>query len=583
MTKRGGLDLLISNAQVVDVFRLRVFLGWVGVCSGRFQYVEEGTPPTNLESRERRDMRGAFLIPGLIDTHMHIESSLVLPHIYAEAVLPYGVTTVLADAHEIANVAGEPGVRWFMSIAADLPLTVFFAVPSVIPTFPASVETPNAALGIDAIERLCAHPFALSIGEVHDYRGAANGESHLLDLGEVSLRTGLKIEGHIPSLEGMDLSNYVSLGATSDHTLTSPAKILEELGKGLYVMLQRKSVTEENIETLVALPDRSRVLFVTDDVAPSELRHAHLLSIMRKAILMGLRPLEAIASCTIRPATYLGLHRRGGIAPGRHADFCAVESLENPIPSIVYAKGHEVARNGRIVEGVVPSPVLDPLPNNAPPIPGPFTQSDFRIIPENTDMRQATLRAIDLLNDQNTLAGLVEIEMEIENGYPLFSSDQDLCLIGVVSRTDPTSRAMALLRGFGLRTGALASSFAHDAHHLLVVGHEPISIVTAANEVHRLGGGIVFAMGSEVEASLPLPILGILPSMDLDAVVRAADSVETALRRHGATHQRPLLTLTFMALSSSPYFKMSDRGIVDVERREVLSPVVTLEEESQSN
>jgi adenine deaminase len=392
------------------------------------------------------------------------------------------------------------------------------------------------------------------------------------------LRTGLKVEGHIPGLTGTELSRYVSLGATSDHTLTHPDKLLEELSKGLYVMLQRKSVTKDNMETVMALADRSRTLFVTDDIAPSELRHGHLLSIVRRAIELGLPKLEAIASATIRPATYLGLHRMGAIAPGRQADFWVVDHLEASVPKWVYVAGRRVAEGGEILEGAVPHPELDPLPGNAPSVPGPFTQADFQLVPACPCKGRATLRAIDLLNDENTVAGLAEIELEVAAGYPKFPPDEDLCLIGVVSRANPSSRAMALLKGFGLRTGAYASSFAHDAHNLLVVGCDPLSIVTAANEVHRLGGGVVFAAGREIEAALPLPIMGLLSDAHLHVVVRDADAIEAALRRHGARHQRPLLTLTFMALSSSPYFKMSDRGIVNVERRELLSPVVALEE-----
>jgi adenine deaminase len=570
--------MVLTNVQIVDVFRLRVFSGWVAIQNGRFRYVEEGGPPAELESLVSQDLGGAYIIPGLIDTHMHIESSLVLPHTFAEAVLPQGTTAVLADAHEIANVSGEQGIRWFMNIAVGLPLNVFFAVPSVVPTISAPVETPNAELSIEAIKRLCADPRVLSIGEVHDYRGVAKGEARLVKLGDVSLQTGLKIEGHIPDLTGTDLSRYVSLGATSDHTLTRPDKIMEEMSKGLYVMLQRKSVTKDNIEAIMALPDRSRVLFVTDDVAPSEIRHGHLLSIVKGAIDLGLPWLEAIASATIRPATYLGLHRMGAIAPGRQADFWVADHLEALVPRQVYVAGRCVADNGEILKDAVSKPKLDPLPANTPPIPGPFTQSDFCIISASPDVERAKIRAIDLLNDENTLAGLAEIELEIAAGYPIIASDEDLSLIGVVSRVNPSSRAVALLKGFGLRSGACASSFAHDAHNLLVIGCDPLSIVTAANEVHRLNGGLVFATGREIEASLPLPIMGLLSNADLRTVVRRADSIETALRIHGVHHQRPLLTLTFMALSSSPYFKMSDRGIVDVERRELLSPVVALEE-----
>jgi len=573
VAEQEAFDVLVVNAQIVDVFRMRIFPGWATIRDGRFQYVEEGPLPDGIAADRTIDCQGAFLVPGLIDTHLHIESSHMLPRTFAEAVLPQGTTGLLADPHEIANLAGEPGVEWLIDASRNLPLSIFFAVPSVVPIVSAELETPNAQLDSMAIERICADPRVLSIGEIHDYRGVAAGEPRLLALEGVSLRSGRKIEGHIPELMGRDLSRYVALGVTSDHTLFSPEQLLEELSKGVYVMLQRKALTQEIISVIAELPDRSRILFVTDDVSPSELREGHLLTIVSLGISLGLPPIEAFASATIRAATYLGLHRRGAIAPGRRADFWTTKSLDTPIPMSVYVEGQHVACNGQIIEGVISDADLGPINLTAPPIPGPLCEDDVRLVPDLLGKTRISARVIELLNNKNSLTGLAEVQVNVCNGHPKFEDGDDLCIIGVISRTDPKSMSFALLKGFGLIVGGVASSVAHDTHNLIVVGRDPMSMVTAANEVHRLCGGIAFAVGDQIESALPLPIAGLLSDADLETIVCEAREVDKSLRAHGVLHREPLLVLTLLALSVSPHYKITDRGIIDVRQRTILPPL----------
>jgi len=568
------IDRLLARVQVVDVFRLRVFSGWLAIRDGRFVYVEEGDPPRGMAAQETIDGEGAFIVPGLIDTHMHIESSHMLPSCFAEAVLPQGTTAVLADPHEIANLAGEAGVQWMMSATSDLPLAVYFASPSVVPIVSPELETPNAVLDAAAIERICEMPRVLSIGEVHDFRSVAAGEPRFRELERISLRTERKIEGHIPELRGCDLSRYVALGVTSDHTLFSSEQLLEELTKGVYVMLQRKALNPEIVSRVTGLPDRSRILLVTDDVSPAELLEGHVLANVNRAIEFGLPPLEAIASATIRAATYLGCHRRGAIAPGRRADFWLTRSLDALQPTAVFVDGEPVAEGGRILPGAVSRRAVG-VPPSAPAVPGPITSESLRLMPSegSTTARRITARAIELLSQETSATGLTEVDLDVVDGTPQWMDD-DLSLITVISRSNPDSRSVAVVKGFGLRTGAVATSVAHDTHNLVIVGRDPLSMVTAANEVHRLGGGIVFASQDTVGASLPLPILGLLSDADLSTVVDQAQSVEHAMKEHGIRHREPLLMLTLLALSVSPQYKLSDRGIVDVNGRRILAPTV---------
>ncbi|MCI0475553.1 MAG: amidohydrolase family protein, partial [Anaerolineales bacterium] len=263
------LDLVIYNARIADVFRMRVFDGWVGIRDGRFVYVEEGAPPKEIVADETRDLGGRVIAPGLIDAHMHIESSLLTPRGFAQAVVPHGTTTVLADPHEVANVAGEEGVRWMIRASQNLPLRIFYAIPSCVPATSPEIEWTRAVFDADTVKRLAQEPSVIALGEVMDYGQVLADGEHLRGMVSAAHDAGLLVEGHIPTLSGTDLSQYLAWRITSDHTLTTPDKISEQISKGVAVMLQSKSVTRDNIAAVNDLSDRSRVLLVTDDIEPS--------------------------------------------------------------------------------------------------------------------------------------------------------------------------------------------------------------------------------------------------------------------------------------------------------------------------
>ena len=351
------LDLLIYGAKIADVFCLRVFDGWVGIRDGRFVYVEEGAPPAEIVANETRDLGGRVIVPSLIDAHMHIESSLLTPRGFAQAVVPHGTTTVLADPHEVANVAGETGVRWMIRASENLPLRIYYAIPSCVPATSPEIEWTRAVFDADTVKRLAQEPSVIALGEVMDYgQVLANGE-RLRGMVQAAHDAGLGVEGHIPTLSGTDLSQYLAWRITSDHTLTTPEKIREQISKGLAVMLQSKSITHDNIAAINDLSDRSRVLLVTDDIEPSLLMRGHLSLIVRTAMDAGMPPIEALASATIRPARYLGLRDLGGIAPGFRADFMMMHDLDAFPPREVFCAGRRVAAGGKLtITDLPPTP-----------------------------------------------------------------------------------------------------------------------------------------------------------------------------------------------------------------------------------
>lgn len=561
------LDLLLHNARIADVFRYRLFEGWVGIRDNRFVYVEEGKPPANLDAAEARDLDGLIIAPGLIDSHMHIESSLLTPRRFAEAVLPFGTTTILSDPHEVGNVAGETGVGWMIAASQDLPLKVYHSIPSCVPATSPDIEWTHQVFDSEVIKRLSAYPSVIALGEVMDYMGLLGPNKRLQQIVETARDRGLILEGHIPTLIGEELSAYLVHGISSDHTLTFEEKIYEQISKGLAVMLQTKSVTQANVEVVAGLPDRSRIILVTDDIEPLLLVDGHLSRIVSLAIECGMAPLEAIAAATIRPARYLALRDLGAIAPGYRADFLIMDTLDAFPPRQVFADGELVAEGGRMVQDIPPT---QPTIPDYPGIPGSFTVGDFRL---DANGRNGVVQAsvVTLQNKLTTLTQLEQLEVMLTDGHPVFESDDDLALAAVIAR-NRSSSTIGVIKNTGLTQGAWASSVAHDCHNLLVIGREPAAMAIAANMVHEMGGGVAVASASEILAQLELPFFGLLSDFPVQNVGRALADVEDAMRSIGADQTRPFLTFSIMSLSVSPFAKYSDKGVVDTEARRIIEP-----------
>lgn len=592
------LDLLVENVRIVDVVLQRVFWGWFGVRGGRFLYVEEGPapPPGTLaaaEAHRRLDAGGLIALPGLIDTHMHIESSLLTPGRFAEAVLPWGTTTVLQDPHEVANVLRLEGVRFMLQCSRGLPLRVLSAIPSCVPATSDALESVNARIGAEEVAELAREQDVVALGELMDYQGLLSGDPRLEAILDAGRRAGLSLEGHIPTLSSMQLSRYAAYGIRSDHTLMGPEKVAEELSKGLYVMLQEKSLTPQVVDLVRKLPDRSRVLLVTDDVLPNRLAHGHLNRILERAVQLGWDPIDALASATVRPAVYLGLRDLGLIAPGYRADFLLCEALDRFPPREVYVDGVRVAEDGRpafsappvalpdkLVEagGLVPAVGGDLDVREADPVPPEL----FRVRGAGLGSARALVRVIRV-NEVNTYTTLEERWVALRDGVP--QDTEDLVMAAVIPRSALRAGRshepiLGFVEGLHLRSGAFASSFAHDSHNLFVVGTSPQAMALAVRLVVDAGGGMAVvecgASGHRSEV-LPLPIAGLLTDEPVGVVASRFDSLESALRRLGVTHKNPILLLTILPLTVSPAFKLSDRGIVDVENRRILDPVVELQ------
>ena len=568
-------DLLVVNATLVDVITQTTYRGWFAVRRGRFVEVEAGDPPGAdvLVADEVLDAEGAHVLPGLLDVHMHIESSLVTPRRFAEAVLPWGTTTVLQDPHEVGNVLGPKGVVWMIAASRGLPLRVLSAIPSCVPATSPELETPNARITPDDVTHLADQPGVVALGEMMDYQGLIAGDVHLQGMLAAGAAAGLSLEGHVPTLTGPELSRYVAHGIRSDHTLMTPDKLREQLRKGLWTMVQEKSLSPELVEAVMALPDRSRVMLITDDVMPNRLQHGHMSRLVSEAVALGWDPFDAVAAATLRPASYLGLDDLGVIAPGKQADFLVMRDLVAFPPEVVFRSGERVAEGGRA------RPVAVETPN------APFLASPFRVervaaerfaLPVAAGAREVQARVI-VVNQVNSFTTLDERIVRVADGAPL---DPDLALATVIPRAalvdaPPERLEIGLVAGLGLQRGAWAATFAHDSHNVFVLGRTPRAMEEALAALLAAGGGMVVVPDEgATPLTLPLPLAGLLSDEPLDTVAEAFDALETALRDAGVSVKHPVLLLTLLPLTVSPAWKLSDKGVVDVAQRRVLPTLI---------
>lgn len=556
--RRPG-DLLLRGGSVLNVFTGRCERADV-LLAGRLVAAVGDLPDARAE--HVIDVSGAWLAPGLIDGHVHIESSLVTPARYAEAVLPRGVTGVVCDPHEIANVAGVAGVRWLLAGSRELPLDVWVTVPSCVPS--TRLETAGAELSVADIEELLTDPWVVGVAELMSFPDVVAGDRAQLAKVAVAEALGKATEGHAPGLSGRDLQAYLAAGIGSDHESTSLEEGREKLAAGAFLMIREGSVTRD-LDALMPLVDvrfSDRIGFVTDDRFPTDLLDEGGLDVLvRRAIAAGADPVYAVRCASWNTARHHRLPRRGAIAPGYQADVVVVDDLTSFHAALVIKDGRLVAEHGRLLV-TLPDVDADDSAVRSTVRLSAFDAASLRLPAPSTEDR--LVRVIHPLPGQ-VVTEARTVRPSVRGGQVVADAQRDLAKLACIERHGRGGGiGLGLVEGLGLRRGALGSSVGHDHHNLMVAGMDDASMRLAARRLAELGGGFVVIDEGRVLAELALPVAGLVSSAPLAEVRSGLDRVEAAARELGVTDAGVMMTLSFLGLAVIPALRLTDHGLVDV-------------------
>ena len=553
---QASADLVLANGRIINTFNGDVEAGNVAVYRGRIAGVGDYT-----DAAETIDLGGRYVAPGLINGHTHVESSMLHITQYARAVVPRGTAAVVTDLHEITNVCGLAGAREVLRIAEGLPLQVLLMVPSCVPA--TRLESAAARVTAGDVQQALGWKNSIGLGELMDFPAVLQGHSGMLL--KLALARGRAIDGHAVGLRGRALNAYLAGGIASDHECTSLEEAEEKLARGMWIMIREGSSEKNLADLLPIVNDRTfhRCLLVVDDRSCGDLlRDGDIDGVVRKAIRLGLDPVRAIQMATINPAQYFRLDGQGAVAPGYYADLMVFSSLGDLDISMVYHRGRLVARDGQALFNIPAGG--DGLLTGTVRL-GPFQVSGLRI-----PAHRRNQPIIEVVPGQITTIKS-PAEGRVLDGAVVGDVERDILKLAVVERHSGSGRtAAALVKGFGLTRGALASSIAHDAHNIVAVGVEDEDLYMAVRELERLQGGLVAVAEGRVLASLPLPVAGLLSDEPLETVVEGLGRVEAAAAALGCTLTSPFSTLSFLALPVIPQVRLTDLGLVDVERFELV-------------
>jgi len=553
---REPADLLLTNLRLVDVLAGEVYPTEIAIAD-RFVV---GVGP-GYAARDTLDLGGAYVAPGFIDAHVHVESSLATPAEFARAVVPRGTTTVVTDPHEIANVLGLEGIRFMLECAKGSQMSMLVMAPSCVPA--TSMETSGAALDAIDLASFSSSPWVIGLAEVMNFPGVVGGDPAVL--AKLDAFAGRVVDGHAPALGGRALVAYAASGIGSDHECASVDEAREKLRLGMTIFL-REATNAKNLAALLPLvtpANHHRLCLCTDDRQPADLLdQGHIDHLIRLAIAGGVDPVVAIAMATASPAAYFRLRDRGAVTPGRRADLAVFADLAAPRPHLVFRGGRLVARDGAMLAaGARPAP-----PHLRGTMNVDWSRVDLAVPAEGE-----RLRVIGAIPDQLVTEHLVE-RATLRDGEAVADPERDLTAMAVIERHLASGAVgKGFVRGLGLRRGAIASSVAHDHHNLVVSGVDRRSMETAAHRAAALGGGLVVAEGEQVLAELPLPLAGLMSDRSIEEIRAGLDRAIAAAHALGSPLHDPFMALSFLALEVIPKLKLTDQGLVDVDRFERVS------------
>ncbi|MDI6600674.1 MAG: adenine deaminase [Thermoanaerobacteraceae bacterium] len=547
-------DLLLKNGRIVNVFDESVEEGDVLIHRGAVVGVGRFE-----KAKEVVDIKGAYISPAFIDSHLHIESTMCIPPEFAKALIPLGTLTTVVDPHEIANVAGSNGIRFMIESSKGLPMDIFFMLPSCVPADP--FETSGADLKAEDLRPFMEDPAVIGLAEMMNYPGLLGGKSEVLK--KVSLFHDRIMDGHSPGLTGKELNAYLAAGIMADHECTTPEEAMEKLRKGMWIMIREGSLTRDLLRLLPILNDNTkhRILLCTDDKHPEDLVHeGHINYAVHLLIRNGISLPTAVRLATLNPSMFFGFKHKGGIAPGYDADII----IFNDILKIekVYREGVLVAEDGKAIFDIKdPDGSLKDTINIAP-----LHNDSFKVPAKGETIRVIGLHADSIITDE------ILARPKVVNGYVESDVESDIIKIAVVERHRATGKiGIGFVTGLKLKRGAFATSISHDSHNIIAAGENDGDMILAINELKRIGGGIVVTLDGNVLGSLALPYGGLMADRPVGVTAETLIELHDIVKeKNGVGISDPFMTLSFISLAVCPKLKLSTNGLVDVDRFELV-------------
>ncbi|MBN1882966.1 MAG: adenine deaminase [Deltaproteobacteria bacterium] len=549
---RTPADLVLTNGRIIDVVSGRIKTCDLAIHGGIVAGIGK------YDGRETIDLGGRYIAPGFIDSHIHIESSFLVPSQFARAAVPRGTTTVIADPHEIANVLGTNGIRFMYHDSLKAPLDVFFTAPSCVPA--THLETAGAVLTTEDIAELLKEEWIVGLGEMMNFPGVIYGDEAVLSKLEAARNARKVIDGHAPGVSGKELCAYLSAGITSDHECTLLSEAREKLDLGMFIMI-REGSQAKNMDELLPLVSKDSwpsLAFVSDDIhADDLLDRGYFDFFLRKAIDHGVDPVTAVRMVTLSPSARFGLVDRGALVPGRKADIVVLDDVTEFSIHMVIKEGTVVSKNGQVtftVDPLDPSAIQNSINLKRP------TEDDLKV-----PWRDGNARVIQLVRDQ-IITDMIEEAPARSGDWAVSDTQRDIIKIAVFERHRGTGNiGIGFVHGFGLKAGAIASTVAHDSHNLVVIGTRDGDMLAAVHHVMEIGGGQAVVKDGEVISSMALPVAGLMSEQCVEDVAESAAKNIDAVKKLGCMVKNPFMTLSFLSLPVIPKLKLTDRGLVDVE------------------
>lgn len=568
------VDLLVKNVKVFNSYLKKFKDGNVAILNNKFLYIDNNKN-IEFEASSTIDGKNQYMIPGFIDIHMHIESSMMTPAPFCHHLSKNGITTIVAEPHEIANVFGKKGIEAMIAAENSINTSIFYGIPSSVPSTSPDLETTGAILDFEEMKNLTSNPKVICIGEIMNYRKVIVDNS--LDICKFieyvkKNKPQYAIEGHCPKLLDLDLAKFLYLGINGDHTEHTFEEFVQRFENGMFMELQAKSISSELINYIKENNLYEHFAFVTDDTMPDTFLHkGHLNVVIKKAIQAGINIENAIYCATFTPARRMNLHDRGVIAPGKKADFLLIDNLKNLHITQTFIDGKEVY-NINSEAKYIPTDYK---------FPEEFYQSvrvekineDIFQIPVNNKENEVNCRIIKVIDGSTRTTEIIE-KLNVKNGY-LDWENSPYMLIAVFERHGKNGNiGFGLVTGDCIKNGAIATTYAHDHHNLMVIGKNIKDMTKTINRIIELQGGICCVENEEILAEVPLPVAGILSEKTVQELGKEVEILREKMSQLGYKHYNPIMSLCTLSLPVSPALKITDKGLIDVNQGKIVNLII---------